>query len=1646
MNKIKWYKKVALLLVATIIFQIMYPTISYALTSGPSQPEVQSFEPVGTSEMVDLFTGDFTYNIPLFELPGPNGGYPFNLSYNSGITMDQEASWVGLGWNLNPGVVNRQMRGLPDDFNGEQKIERQMDMKPNVTVGASVGGNMEIFGGDAMKGTFSLGMSIYYNNYKGMGYSLEPGLNFHGAIKDGMTAGLGFNMSLDSQEGVGINPSLSLINHGNETTNQFTFGTGINSRTGLTGVSMGFTATAKNQVQYDKQERKNVTRKDKDGNNRSGLRTIGGGSSLSFAGGSYSPQIGIPMQGTNLSVTVKTGGSLFGVFGNVYYGGFFNVQAIKNKKKSSPAYGYLYTHESENVDDALLDFSREKDGMIRSNTQYLATPSMNYDIYSVSGQGVGGMYRPYRSDLGILHDQQMSSFTAGGNGGFDAGLGHPHTGFDVGVNYSSTQSGKWTDNNNFSPLYGFSATNPDEELYEPFYFKSHGEHTSDVSSEMDYIGGTDPVRVHLLEDGAQASLVKNDNTPVTPRKFNDSYFGNSTGELDIREPRTTFIQTITNAQLAKVAGRNGLNEYKISYFNYPAASTNLQTMSPANYTQVAYNRGGWKPSAIAGITANNPDGSRYVYALPAYNTQQVECQLSVDDQGKVPAMRTSVPDYKKSKDKFKNRTSVPEYAHSYLLTSILGADYVDVDNIPGPSDGDFGYWVKFTYAKVNDYNWRIPFVGAHYSKGAFVNAEDDRISYTYGTKEIWHLAKAETKTHKAEFNISPRKDGRGAMSELQGINDANVDAYSYKLENIVLSVKGSDLPVQKVFFNYSNELCPQVDNNTDQAASGKLTLKGLYFTYGKNERGKQSPYKFDYNSANADENPSYSSHLYDRWGNYKPASKASGAGNTGPQTDPYYFYTLLCPYVDQFDATAHPTWKTNLDKSMAVWNLKTISLPSGGKIEVNYESDDYGYVQNEVAGQMFNVVNPDNPSSTETFFELNQNTREVYFDLETPIPALTSSSPSDEEKAILQNALNQYMPSSKQLYFKAYMKVKESSTSPEDYVEGYAFIDGDNISVDNKCLNGGNYVRAKVPLKKVKIGDNELAYHPFSLAAWQFIRTSQPKLVNSSGYDVDPNASKLKKIAKLLTLANFTGELLSIFTGYYAYANINNWGKSIHPARSFIRLSSPDKIKFGGGVRVKSVVLKDQWKSTVNVTGEEDGMYGQVYDYSIVEDDKKISSGVAAYEPMIGGEEISLRSAKMYGEQMPFASPNNLYTELPVNENLYPGPQVGYRKVTVQSLASAYANTTDAATYNLPNAKVHTTGAVEHEFYTAKDFPVIHHETTADVNTSKLWIPIPLIGQVTVNKITASQGYSIELNDMHGKPKKISQFKQKTSGTGLEEKAYSWVKYNYKCKPVPSRRSRSQDGFVLDNLVKTLTNDNNGTTTQEDRFLGQDYEFYTDIRESTTKSIVGGASVNTDIIVLGPIEIPAFVPWPNIGSSKDQVRVAVTNKIINRSGILISTEAFNEGELVKTENILFNAYTGEPVLTSVLNTFGDKIFSYNTPAHMIYEGMGPAFLNLGTVFSAVLKKATISGIHISGSYYVDNADVPIGLLFPGDELHIQGGQLTYLYEKDFKKYFYSKDAISVGTAATEFQIMRSGRRNQLSVSAGNVTARTNPIQ
>lgn len=81
------------------------------------------------ADMVDLFTGDFVYSVPLLTVTGPNGeAFPISATYRSGIRTNQEASWLGLGWELGTGEISRQVNGVPDDWKGKTATYKKVSL------------------------------------------------------------------------------------------------------------------------------------------------------------------------------------------------------------------------------------------------------------------------------------------------------------------------------------------------------------------------------------------------------------------------------------------------------------------------------------------------------------------------------------------------------------------------------------------------------------------------------------------------------------------------------------------------------------------------------------------------------------------------------------------------------------------------------------------------------------------------------------------------------------------------------------------------------------------------------------------------------------------------------------------------------------------------------------------------------------------------------------------------------------------------------------------------------------------------------------------------------------------------------------------------------------------------------------------------------------------------------------------------------------------------------------------------------------------------------------------------------------------------------------------------------------------------------
>lgn len=94
----------------SIVISILASTLLYSQKESIQRlsiksPEVSAFEKVGEIP-VGNYTGVPNISIPLYKIQSGDLELPISLDYNaSAIKVDQEATWVGLNWNLNAGGV-----------------------------------------------------------------------------------------------------------------------------------------------------------------------------------------------------------------------------------------------------------------------------------------------------------------------------------------------------------------------------------------------------------------------------------------------------------------------------------------------------------------------------------------------------------------------------------------------------------------------------------------------------------------------------------------------------------------------------------------------------------------------------------------------------------------------------------------------------------------------------------------------------------------------------------------------------------------------------------------------------------------------------------------------------------------------------------------------------------------------------------------------------------------------------------------------------------------------------------------------------------------------------------------------------------------------------------------------------------------------------------------------------------------------------------------------------------------------------------------------------------------------------------------------------------------------------------------------------
>jgi hypothetical protein len=303
---------------------------------------------------------------------------------------------------------------------------------------------------------------------------------------------------------------------------------------------------------------------------------------------------------------------------------------------------------------------------------------------------------------------------------------------------------------------------------------------------------------------------------------------------------------------------------------------------------------------------------------------------------------------------------------------------------------------------------------------------------------------------------------------------------------------------------------------------------------------------------------------------------------------------------------------------------------------------------------------------------------------------------------------------------------------------------------------------------------------------------------------------------------------------------------------------------------------------------------------------------------------------------------------------------------------------------------------------------------------------IPGIGWQVFQDQVFSQGYYIELNDMHGKPKATSGYPNKIeidqNGNTIDPSTST--RYVYSTMPNNTKR--------LNNVLPTM----NADGSIENRILGESYDFFSYMSENSSYSLSPGGNFN----IMGGEETNGFpLPAANLQGeyAQSSFRSVATTKVVYKTGILLEEINLIDGAYARSFNEVFDPETGVAVITKTFNEWQQPIFSRAYMAHNYYEGMNGAYKNYRATFSANINS---SGEISSLTDGVEAADV----LFAGDEVLLtpsQGNSRTY-YVSEMNGVLNLRKRINnevlIDQDAVVLTVIRSGRRNQQATPCGSL--------
>lgn len=1603
---------------------------------GPGQPEMSSYKPVGADNMVSPFTGDFSYNIPLLDV----GGYPVNMFYNSGITMDQEASWVGLGWNINPGTINRNMRGIPDDFDGTDTITERQSIRPDQTWGVSGGLGVKFAGFPIVSTGLDVSLGLSFNNKLGVSSEagIHPSLSLSAISADGKTSGLTYGatvaaaLNLSSRNGASLTPSISfdLTKHDGDVGTVGSVGASYtyNSRLGIEGMHLnaGLSKSDRNVYEYYNNKKGDVVTESASGT----IAALNSG--LSFAYPTILPSVTNIYTRKSYNLSFGVGFEWYALNPHAQIAGFYTETTIAPEDRIThhPAYGYLHYQNAETDNHAMLDFNRINDGVYTPNNPAIALPVYTYDIFSITGEGTGGSFRAYRGDMGFMRDANVKTKDDAASLGLDVGFGNTiHGGAEFSKAYSPTEVDAWRENNAVANILKFRNN---EGGYQAVYFKNPGEKTIPDADFQNAIGAESLVRFKLtnIHSGTPMllpTIIKFDNNK---NQIGEQLLTSVNTVKSKRDKRTQVITFLT----AEEAGRIGFDKKIYSYdpdstkviFGAGCDTAGIQSIDRT--TADSYR----KDHHISEIDVLGSDGRKYIYDLPVYNTQQVDVSFSIENGDTTTGKSSYSPGIDdsvridesigntKGRDWYVKQEETPAYTHSFLLTELVSPGYVDVTG-NGISEDDMGDAVKFNYSQYQDIKWRTPVESnsATYSEGLKTDEKDDKAHYIYGKREMWLLYSIESKNMVARFYVkNDRNDGKQVLGQSGGIDPTwgmqRLDKISLFSKADLLKYGNTAKPIKTVRFFQSYKLCKGIASSLN--GLGKLTLDSIWISYNGNSKKAKSRFIFSYPSEN---NPDYDFNSNDRWGNYKPAS-----------ANPADLKNADYPYTVQDQA------KTN--QYAAAWTMNKIILPSGGVITVDYESDDYAYVQNKRAADMYQVIgfgtttNPDfNSNNINTLYNGVSDNDYVYIRL----PYAIKGSSSEKQKELTAR----YFDNTDELYMKLSVVMPSGKNVPglagSELIPVYADIDSYGL-VDSS----GGLQSSTIAWVKVKRLENNVT--PMTQQALQFLKQQLPGKAYK-GYDLS-DKSGMKAI--VLALGGMLASYKELKIGDDNVLRSSAKCRDIELSRSFVRLSNPYLKKLGGGLRVNKITINDNWNK---MTGEYESTYGQEYRYTTTEliNNKVsvISSGVAAWEPSIGDDENPHKDIMRFQDHNKGGPYDFGAVSMPLGEAFYPTPMVGYSRVEVLSI---HRDTVK----NMPTRQVS-------EFYTTRDFPFKSSCTSLTGEANVRYEPSPILQLLHLDMqkaVTQSQGFLVDMNDMNGKQKIQETYSALDTVTPV-----SYTRYYYNVEKA------TDNTYKFDHVFPTISSADGKIANT---VIGRDIELMTDFRQHRSETITNNLSVNFDFFVLGIFPVPLHHLLQPVIYEGTTYRSASLLKIVNHYGILDSVVTVDKGSIVSTKNLVYDAETGNPILTRTNNEHNQPVYNFSYPAHWAYSGMGSAYKNIDASFEhlnfshgqlmnipAGLDTLLESGDEL---YSIAKNGTPISATAPCDQNPGTDAWTTLARNVQNRIWvvntskagsqnpqwiFIDKDGNPFNVVDATIRIVRSGHRNMLDQNVGSITSLANPV-